>query len=268
MSYLRHWQLETSPYRPQAGSYPAPAQQEAMARIDYLVGEKRNLGALVAPRGLGKTVVLEEAGRHHLRDGKYVASIDAFGLTPREFLWQVACAFETQPALGDSVSRLWQKLADSATEHAWRGEQGLVLIDDAGQAGPDLCQQMVRLVRLASNLGAAWNLVLAATPSEASRWPDTLLELMDLRIELYAWDEETTFDYLQHALMSAGRLEPVFTEDALYRIHVLAQGIPRHVARLADFSLVVGAAAEVSIIDTSVVESAQEQVSWPTAVAS
>src|SRR5690606_4691086 len=124
----------------------------------------------------------------------------AFGMTARELLWQVACGFEAQPALGDSVSRLWQRLADTATEHAWRGESGVVLVDDAGQAGHDLCQQLIRLTRLAATAGAAWTVVLAATPKQAERWPDSICELVDLRIELYAWDEHTTVDYLQHAL--------------------------------------------------------------------
>ena len=263
MSYLDHWQLDRSPYRPQNGCYPAPSQQEAMARIEYLTSERRNMGALIGSRGMGKTMVLEEARRKQQRDGKYVALVDALGLSPRELLWQVACAFDAQPALPDGVSRLWQRLSDTATEHAWRGEQGLVLIDDAGQMGPDLCQQVVRLVRLMTSTNAAWNIVLASSESEARRWPESLLELIDLRIELFAWDDETTIDYLQHALMSASRLEPVFTEDALYQIYKRTQGVPRQVARLADFALVIGAAAEIPIIDTAVVEAAVEQLAWP-----
>jgi type II secretory pathway predicted ATPase ExeA len=267
MSYLRHWKLDRSPYRPEGEAYPAPPQQEALARIDYLASEHRPLGALVAPRGMGKSIVLCEAKRQRVRDGRYTAEVDAFGMTPREWLWQVACGFDAQPTLGDSVSRLWQRLADTAAEHAWRRETGMVLVDDAGQAGPDLCQQFVRLARVAGTAGAAWTVVLAATPEESSRWPETLLELIDLRIELYAWDEDTTVDYLQHALMSAGRLEPVFTEDALRLLHSLSHGVPRQVARLADFAMVVGAASSVAIIDTGIVESAAHQVAWPTKVA-
>lgn len=174
----------------------------------------------------------------------------------------MACGFDAQPALGDSVSRLWQRLADTAAEHAWRGEAALVLVDDAGQAGADLCHQLVRLSRVAATMGATWTLVLAASPKEADRWPEVLLELIDLRIDLYPWSGDTTVDYLQHALMAAGRLEPVFTEDALHLIHDLAQGVPRQIARLADFSLVAGAAASVAIIDTGIVESAHGQVTW------
>ncbi len=89
----------------------------------------------------------------------------------------------------------------------------MVLVDDAGQSGPDLCQTLVRLSCVASAAGATWTLVLATTEKEAERWPQVLLELVDLKIELYPWDADTTVDYLQHALMSAGRVDPVFTEE-------------------------------------------------------
>jgi type II secretory pathway predicted ATPase ExeA len=262
MSYLRHWNLDYSPYRPQGESYPAPPQQEALARIDYLAAEQRAMGAVIAPKGMGKTRLLEEARRYYDSRGQYATLVDAFGMTARELLWQVACGFDAQPAITDTVSRLWQRLADTATEHQWRHERAVLLVDDAGQAGHDLCQQLVRLSRVASTAGAAWTMVLAATPSEAQRWPEMLRELIDLKIDLYEWDDDTAVDYLQHALMSAGRLEPVFTEDALRLIHSLSRGVPRQIARLADFSLVTGAAASVAIIDTGIVEAAYGQVTW------
>ncbi len=262
MSYLTHWQLNHSPYHNRGAAYPAPSQQEALARIEYLATERRAMGAVVADRGLGKTTVLDEAGRLFTRTGRYAAVVDAFGLTAREMLWQVACAFDVQPALGDSVSRLWQRLADTATEHAWRGESAVVLVDDAGQAGVDLCQQIVRLSRLATNVGAAWTMVAAATSNEAQRWPVALVDLIDLKVELHPWEADTTVDYLQHALMATGRLDPVFTEDALRHVHALAEGNPRQIARLADHALAAGAQAAVPIVDSGIVESAHAQTTW------
>lgn len=267
MSYLDHWQLECSPYRPQGEAYPAPPMQEALARIDYLAAEQRAMGAVIAPKGMGKSLLLQEARRQFDRQAYYTAVVDAFGMTPRELIWQVACALDAQPMLTDSISRLWQRLADTAAEQQWRGERALVLVDDAGQAGHDLCEQLVRLSRLATTSRAAWTVILAATPSEAERWPESLRDLIDLKIDLYEWDEDSTVDYLQHALMAAGRLEPVFTEDALRLIHSLSGGVPRKMARLADFALVAGAAASVAIIDTLIVEGAHGQVTWTAKVA-
>lgn len=262
MSYVTYWQLNHSPYHSRGAVYPAPYQQEALARIEYLATERRAVGAVIADKGLGKTTVLDEAGRQFARAGRYAAVVDAFGLTAREMLWQVACALDVQPALGDSVSRLWQRLADTAVEHAWRDEIAVVLVDDAGQAGADLCQQLIRLSRLASNVGAAWTVIVAATPREAERWPHALVDLIDLKVELHRWEPDITVDYLQHALMAAGRLDPVFTEDALRHVHTLAEGIPRQIARLADHAMAAGAQAGVPIVDSGIVESAHAQTTW------
>lgn len=266
-TYLRHWQLDYSPYRPMGEAYPAPAFQEALARIDYLVGERRAMGAVIAEKGMGKSMLLSAAAKQFARRGRCVAEVDAFGASSRELLWQIACGFDAQPAIGDSVSRLWQRLADLAAEHAWRREQAIVLVDDAGQAGVDLCQHLVRLSRVATAAGAAWTFVLAASPNELQRLPEALFDMVDLKVDLYPWDDDTTVDYLQHALMQAGRLEPVFTEDALRLVHKLGRGVPRQIARLADFSLVVGAASSVAIIDTGIVENANGQVTWQEKVA-
>ena len=262
--YLSHWNLEFSPYRHATEAYPAPPLSEAISRIEYLVYERRSLGALLAPTGMGKSTLLAAVAQRLGRSRCQVVRVDAFGISTRELLWQIACGLEAQPAMGDGVSRLWQRLSDLATEQGWQQRPALVLIDDAGQTSPDIYQQLIRLTRIAEQAHAAWTVVLAATPSEATRWPERLRDLVDLRIELSPWQEETTVDYLQHALLSAGHVEPVFTEDALRHLHRLAEGTPRLIARLADASLVVGADAGVAIVDTGIVESALAQVTWAT----
>lgn len=262
-NYLRHWELEFSPYANAPVTYPAPAHDEALARIDYLCAQRRPLGALVGAPGMGKSTVLASAKEQLRRAGAAVALVDAYAVTPRELLWQVACGLEVEPAIDDSPSRLWQRLGDFASQLTWQAKTAAVLVDDAGIAGPDVCQQLVRLARFQVHGQAPWTIVAAATPQQASRWPDALLELIDLPIELAAWDELTTIDYLQHALVAAGRIQPVFTEDALHRIHVLAQGVPRKVARIADFALLAGAGAEVSIVDSAIVDAAGRETRWP-----
>src|SRR5690606_35919290 len=110
--------------------------------------------------------------------------------------------------------------------------------------------------------GRGLSIVAAGLPSQLARWTDSLRDLVELRIELYAWDELTTIDYLQHSLIEAGRTEPVFTEDALYRLHTLTDGNPRQVARLADFALVAGAAMGREIIESEIVEGAFSEARW------
>jgi general secretion pathway protein A len=137
------------------------------------------------------------------------------------------------------------------------------LVDNAGLAGPDVVTQLMRLSRLDTTPSAMWTIVLAAEPGQAARWPQSLRDLIDLRIELHRWELNDTVGYVQTALVEAGRLEPLFDEAALAALHERSEGVPRRVARLADYALAAGAAARASVVDRSLVEGACQEISWP-----
>jgi type II secretory pathway predicted ATPase ExeA len=141
----------------------------------------------------------------------------------------------------------------------------VLLIDDAGQAGPDLVTQFARLARLDVSPAAQWTIVLAAEGSQAARWNDSLRSAVDLRIEVGPWSVSDTIGYVQTALVDAGRVEPVFDDRALRSLHELACGIPQDVARLADYALLAAAAAKVNAIDAAAMEAAYEEIAWPAA---
>lgn len=235
---------------------------EALARIEYLVAERRRLGVLLGDRGLGKSTVLVRAESQLARRGFQVARVDSIGLSQRELLWQVTSQLGAAPRGDDDLPRLWRRLSDRLAENRWQNLATVLLVDDAGQAGPDLAQQLARLTRLETDPAARWTLILAAELEELERWPTTLLHTVDLRIDLYPWSENDTIDYVQHALVNAGCTAPIFTDEALVKLHELTLGIPRFIARLADFSLLAAAEAAVQEIDAETVTDAFEALRW------
>jgi len=263
--YLNHWQLERSPFAVTPGweqCYPSPALTEALARIEYLVTQRRRVGALIGERGLGKSTVLARAESRLARRGFQVARVETLGVSQRELLWQVTSQLGAVPRGEDDLPRLWRRLSDRLAENRWQDLATVLLVDDAGQAGPDLAQQLARLARLETDSAARWTLILAAEPHELSRWPDALLHMVDLRIDLYPWSENDTIDYVQHSLVDAGCVAPIFTDEALVRLHELTHGIPRFIARLADFSLLVAANAGNEQIDAETVAEAFDDIRW------
>jgi general secretion pathway protein A len=243
--------------------YPTAGHQEALARLDYLVEGGRRLGALIGAAGVGKTLVLQAAARQLKRQGRAVVFVDALGVTPRELLWQFASGLGAAPAEDADVPRLWRHVADRLVENRAQRVATVLLVDDAGQAGPDLMMQFARLARLEASPAAQWAIVLAAEPDHAARWNDSLRELVDLRIELGAWSADDTTGYVQTALVEAGCIEPLFDEEALATLHRLTRGVPRQVARLAEYALLTGAAAGAETIGTATVEAAHEEIEWP-----
>jgi type II secretory pathway predicted ATPase ExeA len=263
---LKHWGLERWPFTSTPGErefYPTAGHDEALARIAYLVGSHRRLGALLGESGSGKSLLLRVAAAQLAKQGRSVVLVDALGASTREFLWQVACGLGTTPRDDADVTWLWRQITDRVLENRARQVDTVLLIDDAGQAGPDLVTQFLRLARLDVTPAARWTMVLAAEPRQAARWNDALRNLFDLRIDVLPWSAEDTIGYLQTALVDAGRFAPVFDDGALSALHELANGVPRQVARLADYALLAGAASGADTIDVATVAVASEEIAWP-----
>lgn len=263
---LEFWGLERWPFRGSVGEnqfYPTAGHDEALARIEYLVESRRRLGVLVGEAGIGKSLILRVAAKRLARNGSAAVVVDALGASVREVLWNLACGLKTAPREDADVAWLWRQIADRVAENRMQQVPTVLLVDDAGQAGPDLVTQFARLVRLDTSPTAQWTIVLAAETAQAWRWNDALRSAVDLRIEVAPWSLNDTIGYVQTSLVDAGRFEPVFDDGGLRKLHDLACGIPQDVARLADYALLGAAGMNIRSIDATAVEAAYEEIAWP-----
>jgi len=263
--YLSHWGLSHSPFHATAGlgqAYPSQAFDETTARVDYLIGQRRRMGALLGESGWGKSTVLNALAQGLPKQAVRVAAIDAVALSPHELLWQVCSQLGATPDPADGLPRIWRRLEDTLAHCRWQGQSVALLVDDADQAGADVARQLIRLAALESAPGASWTILLAADPQRLGDLNTSLLERIDMRVDLFPWSEDDTVGYVQHALIDAGRDLPIFTDAALVRLHELAMGLPRHVVRLADFALVAGAGELLDSVDVGQIEGAFDALRW------
>jgi general secretion pathway protein A len=262
---LSHWGFERWPFSTTPGVsqfYPTVGHNEALARIEHLVDGRRRLGALLGATGMGKSLLLRVAAAKLVRQGRAVVVIDALGASTREILWQAACGLGTTPRDDADVPWLWRQVGNRVAENRAQQVSTVLLIDDAGQAGPDVVTQFVRLARLDVSPASRWTIILAAAPAQAGRWNETLRQLVDLRIDVDTWSAEETIGFVQTALVEAGRLEPLFDDTALVALHELSAGVPRQIARLADYALLAGAAAGAETVSAAMVEAAHDEIAW------
>jgi type II secretory pathway predicted ATPase ExeA len=272
---LEYWQLSESPFRNLLDAddyYPSVSHDEALARLEYLVDARRRLGVLLGESGVGKSLALRVAAQRLARKGAAVAVIDAVGISTRDLLWQIAAGLGAAPRDAADLAHLWRLVADRVAENRLQQTNTVLMVDDTGQAEPDVLTQLMRLARLdatpAARLNspksARWTILLAAEPDQAARWNESLRELVDLRIDLEPWSESDTIGYVQTSLVEAGRFDPVFDDEGLAAIYELTGGVPRRVIRLADLALLAGAAAAIDTIDAATVHGAYSEMSWPT----
>ena len=156
--------------------------------------------------GVGKSLALRAAARRMQRKGYVVVTTSLLGATVREVLRQVATGLGTTPRDDADAARLWRLIADRVTENRLQQANTVLLVDDAGQAGPDVIMQIVRLARLDVTPAARWTIVLAAATCEAARWNESIRELVDLRIDVSPWIEEDTIGYVQGGTRGCGAI--------------------------------------------------------------
>ncbi len=261
--YLNHWGFVTTPFKQIAAvPYPTESLTESTARADYLISQGRRMGVLVGERGVGKTTALFAIEAEQRRAGVQVIRIDAEAISSRELLWRVAEGLETMPDPADTVLQLWQLIEDRLRENRLQGRPTALLVDDASDLGPDVQQQLARLAKLECFADAKWTIILAIHDGALSRINESLLHLIDLRIDLSLWNLIETEGFIQTSLVDAGRYEPIFSDSAIGRIHELTQGLPRHVIRLADYALLTGATEKIPHVDADIVERAFESLRW------
>jgi general secretion pathway protein A len=261
--HATHWGLEKPPFP--AGNaepvfYAGLPQQEASARMRFLVHNQRRLGLMLGEAGWGKSFLLSLFAEEAAREGWHDAEINLLGLTVREFYWQLAARLRANPRSTDDVARLCRRIDERLEQNCVQGEQIVLLLDDIDHAGADVLTQLVRLVQLPPAQTGNLTIVLAANAKQTQRLGPRLVDLVDLRIDLEPWDAEDTTGYLQLALVAAGAEQPIFADAALDEIHRLTGGVPRLVNRLADYSLVAGSSAGAELVDAGIVAAAYEAI--------
>jgi general secretion pathway protein A len=256
--YQAHWGLRESPFRGLPDPkffYQSPTHDEALARLQFLVNQRRRLGLLVGPSGSGKSLLLEVFAAQLRRRGRPVATLSLLGIEPVELLWLIATGWGMSVEPTQSLARLWRAVTDRLIEYRYQQLEAVVLFDDADQASHELLRHVTRLAAVDPSPESRLTLVLAGRNEGIVKLGTRLLDLADLRIDLDPWELTDTEHFVTAVLAQAGQQSPVFAESALARLHELSHGIPRRISQLADLSLLAGAGANLQQIDADVVDS-------------
>ena len=202
-----------------------PPQQEALARMQFLVEQGSACGLLLGAGGSGKSLLLARFARQVSRQGAAVALVS--GAHDRAAaLFDVAAQWGTTPDERDDLAVLWRLVSDRLIEHRYQELSSVLLVDDAHFAKADLVELVLQLVASAAASRSTLAVILASRPDNLATIEPRLLELVDLRIELEPWQTEATLqldDLSAHPPLSElPALDPV----AVQRLHELSMQLP------------------------------------------
>jgi general secretion pathway protein A len=222
--------------------------REALAHLLYGLGGGGGFVLLTGEVGAGKTTVcrcfLEQVPARCR-----VAYIFNPKLSVAELLQTVCGEFGIPlPAAADSVKAHVDALNAFLLEGHARGEQAVLVIDEAQSLSAEVLEQLRLLTNLETAERKLLQIILIGQPELREMVARPELEQLAQRIvaryHLGPLTLAESQQYIQHRLSVAGPSAPLpFSAAALARIHALSGGVPRRINLLADRAL-LGAYAQ------------------------
>ena len=259
MTYWRYWQLSGAPF---SGDSTRPifrgvTVEEAIARIEFLISNRRAVGSILGPSGVGKSTLLRHCAAYppisqevpNLR----TVRTSLLGLTSGELVGDLATIL-TGGRRFDSQQTAWSNLRDYFQAARREDVQTVLFVDDTESCTGAAEADLGRLISMSFPL----TVVFAVEAQMASAVSKVLVDPVELQIELPGWESSQTAEFLAWNCTRLGRFDPIFTDTAIERIQTISQGIPRRIVQIADLSLVAGAVSQADCVDAECVD----QVAW------
>lgn len=239
--------------------YRTDGHAETFRSMVLAVEFRSSLGMVTGPSGTGKTLV-SQLLLQHFEDPKYrVALVLATpGLSKTGLLREILSELDLALPVGiPRVQDLVKQLSNHIIELHEQGQRLVIIVDECHLLSAD-CLHIVRTI---SNIETPQEKLVTCLLFGESRLAErlthpsyaSLTNRIYLRSELRPLALAEVAQYLKFRLMTAGRLDDLFTEPAVAAVHELSRGICRSVNKLAMLSLIEAADRRAGMVDETLV---------------
>ncbi len=267
--YLDYWNLREAPFQNVADAryaYLCSQHHEGLARLVYLVQNRKLGGILTGPYGVGKTMVLELLDQEMQKDRttRYI-HVDYHPGSPLGLARQIA----TQMGIRDRITPL-EEPGDLLTflkmEGGKLGHTTLVIDEAQIIESSDVYHFLHLLMNLTIKNKMGFKVEPAFTLILAGFTDMTLLlkkdESMCQRLQM-VWnldplDDQQILEYIQHRIRVAGGDIWIFERDAVYEL-AKHHHIPRRINNICDVALMLGYASNQKSINVDLINQAIEE---------
>lgn len=256
--YEQYWGLREKPFR----KTPDPrylflndSYEEALERLKFAV-EEMELALLTGEVGAGKTL-MTRALVDSLGERYEVGMILNPRLSPRQFLRTAANELGVKEPRFHS-SDLLDQIHARLLELEEAGRAALLIVDEAHLIpGKPTFEEIRLLTNFQLDDRNLIAIVLVGQPELRERLRHRTYRALTQRVgvsfDLVPLEPADTRAYLAHRLSVAGATRPLFSAEAIERLHEASQGIPRVLNQLATQALLEGMARGVAQVDETVV---------------
>ena len=265
--YLQYFGLYENPFSIPPDPrylYLSRGHQEALAHLQYGLGESGGFVQLTGEVGTGKTLLIRALGERLPKDVD-VALVLYPVLTVTEFVAAI-CDELRVPRPGGQASL--KQLIDALNAHLLQshahGRRTMLIIDEAQNLSREVLEQIRLLTNLETTKQKLLQIILIGQPELVGllAQPDLrqLAQRITARYRLTALTREETCYYIGHRCRVAGGRVLLFNLSAMRRVHALSGGIPRLINIICDRSLLGAYTREKTVVDTGIVNRAATEI--------
>jgi general secretion pathway protein A len=269
MVYTGHFGLREAPFRATPDPrffYSNAAYREAYATLLYGVLERKGFIVLTGEVGTGKTTLLRRLMDQLGAPVRFVLFYNTT-LTFDETI-ELICAELGLPTEGSTRVQRLQRLNDLLIAEAQQGGHVVLLVDEAQNLGLDVLENL----RLISNLETATEkllqIVLVGQPELDAKLADPglrpLAQRVAVRHRLRLLPDDEVEAFIDYRLRRCGRAcRDLFTADAVRRVTVYANGVPRLINILCDAALLSSYGARMRRVTGAIVDEVAADLRLP-----
>jgi general secretion pathway protein A len=261
--FVRYYGLRENPFSDSISPrffFRTEAHSEAFRSMMLAVDFEASLGMITGLSGTGKTLVSQlllqhlTPPRHHAILVLVTPGLSKTGLL-REILSELNLALPVGNCRVQDLARL---LSNHIIDLHQQGRRLVIILDECHLLSSDC----LHIVRTLSNIETPEKKLSTCLLFGENRLAqrlthpsyDSLRNRIYLRSELPTLSPEDSAQFIKYRLMTAGRLNDLFTPAALGTLHRGSSGIARSLNKLAMLSLVEGGARRLPMIDEAIVE--------------
>lgn len=251
------WKFSAPPFASSlepAAFYPGVAQEEALARLEWLLEERQRCALVIGEEGMGKSHLAGVAVRRLAGLGAEVAMLSLRGLATGDWIDLLLARLPLDPASRAETLRPWQKVENRLRENTLMERPTALVLDDVDHAPGDALDGIARIIGAGEPLYARTFIVMTATPAGLTRIPDAIRSRSVVRIELAPWDEQDVAGFVTRALARVGGGADLFSADAIATISRFSGGTPRVVCQLAHLAIAAASGDGLERVDAAVIE--------------
>ncbi|MFM8735357.1 MAG: hypothetical protein ACKOC8_09205 [Pirellulales bacterium] len=240
--------------------HAAPPQDEALARLEWLLTERQRCGLVIAAPGLGKSHLAAMAARRLGGLGAEVAVLSLHGLSEGDWLDLLLDRLPLDPASRSEPIRPWLKLENRLRENTLMGRPTVLVFDDIDHGPDDALEGVARLAAAGEPRFGSTVVVATAAPAALARVPDAIRQRAAVRIDLAPWAEADVAAFMAATLSREGHAGDTFSDAAVATLARFSGGVPRVVARLARLAALAAAGEGLDRVDAATVERAWREL--------